>query len=534
MIVHLPEAAGRALPAPAGAKRSASPGDAPEGLRARTLSGLKWTYLGALTSGVLQVGVTATLSRLLAPADYGLMAAAGLFLRFGSYFSEMGVGQALVQKPAISPEDIRAAFASSSALGVLAGAAVAAAAPWARLILDTPQVVPVVRLVALSLALNGLACASLALLRRGLRFGILAGIEVASYFAAYAFLGIPLALAGCGVWALTAALLAQPALTLVLAYAAARHPLRPCPRWRPCRGLLAYGSQLSLTGFAEYLFFFAEPSAVGRVWGGATLGVYNRATLVANLPGSQLSAALMKVLFPAFSRVQADAPRMAAGYLQGLTAMNLVTIPVACGMVPAARDLVLTVLGEQYAAAAPLIQVLGWALPVGMAASVAATITNARAEICSRLLQQVGLCAVMWAVVFGAAEHGVRAVALASVAVQAVRLMAFQRLALRSLALPARVLPATVVPGLWAGLLASAAVVAAAMALPQAAPAARLAVEIGAGALAWTGFCLARLPRQLAPVVLFALDASGAAMRMPALARYRLRLASSLRAGVTC
>ncbi len=496
-------------------------------LRARTLRGLQWTYLAALLSGVLQIGVTAVLSRLLTPADYGLMAAAGLFLSFGSYFSEMGVGQALVQKLTLSEEDTRAAFTAASLIGLAASAMVFAGAPWARAILDAPRVVGLVRVISLALLLKTLASTSLALLRRQLRFDVLARIEVISYAAGYGLLGIPLALAGAGVWALAAPLLTQPLLALAMAYASARHRLRPCLRWRPCRGLLGYGSQLSLTGFAEYLFFFAEPCSVGRSWGGAVLGIYNRAAMVANLPGTQLSTALMKVLFPAFSRVQADPARLASGYLQGLAAMNLVALPIAAGIAPAARDLVLTVLGNQYLGAVPLVQILVFALPLGMAAGVASALTNARGEMRDRLGQQVGLCALMWAAVWLAVPRGVRAVALASLAVQLMRVAAFQRLALRSLKLPARALGAAAGPGLLAALVVAAAVAAVAWVLPAAPPPARLAVEISVAALAWAGFCLLCLPRQLVPFLLYALDASGAG-RLRALARYRMHLAASL------
>lgn len=497
-------------------------------LTARTLRGLKWTYLAALCSGLLQVGVTATMSRLLTPADYGLIAAAGLFLRFGSYFSEMGVGQALVQKPEVGDEDIRAAFTASSGIGLLATAVLFACAPLARAILDSSQVVGVVRLLSLCLLLNGLASASLNLLRRNLRFDVLSKIEVGSYAIGYGVLGIPLALAGCGVWALSAALLAQPLLTLVFAYAAQKHSLRLSLAWRPHRALLSFGSKMSFTGFAEYIFFFAEPSVVGRMWGSAVLGIYNRATMLALLPGSNLSTALMKVLFPAFACVQNDTRRMASAYFRTLAAVGLVTLPVAFGMMAAAKDIVLAVLGTQYVNAGQLVQILVLGFPISMFASVAANVTNARAEIGRRLGRQAVLCAVIWLAVFVGAHWGVAGVAVASLSVQAVRWLAFHQLAKLSLGATWRITINALRPGFLLGLSVAGAVFIVAQRGPANPPLVRLGCEIGAAALVCLVFAIWFLPAQVAPFVVRVLDASPEIAHLSPLAWYRNHIAASL------
>ena len=99
---------------PSALDHRATPSGEKSSLTASTLRGLKWTYLATIVGAIVQVSITAVMSRLLTPAEYGVVAAAGLFMRFSSYFSEMGVGQALVQKPSLSEDDVRAAFTASS------------------------------------------------------------------------------------------------------------------------------------------------------------------------------------------------------------------------------------------------------------------------------------------------------------------------------------------------------------------------------------------------------------------------------------
>src|SRR6266404_3595628 len=89
-----------------------------ENLTSKALRALNWGYLSTITNAVMQIGFTAVLARLLNPDAYGLIAMAGLILRFGSYFANMGIGSALIQKDELTTEEIRAGFTSSVLLGL--------------------------------------------------------------------------------------------------------------------------------------------------------------------------------------------------------------------------------------------------------------------------------------------------------------------------------------------------------------------------------------------------------------------------------
>ena len=493
-------------------------------LTLETLQGLKWTYLATACSAVLQIGVAATMSRLLKPSAFGVIAAAGLFLRFGSYFSEMGLGSAVVQKPVVTDEDIRASFTASTTIGCLVALVVWSCAPLSSHLLANPEVVPVTRLLSVSLALSGLACTSLGLLRRRMNFGVLSLIEVSSYVLSYGAVGIPLAIAGAGLWALTAVLLLQPLLTLCFAYYSVRHSLRPCLRWECHKALLAYGSKLSITSFAEYLFFFAETAVVGKFWGDVVLGIYSRASLIANLFNQNACTAMMKVLFPAFSRAQGDRGRLASAYLSTVTIIGLITMPLALGMVPAAKDIVLIVLGAQYKDAPNLVQVVVLAVPFSMLASVAATICNVKDKVGTRLIQQLCLCIFMWTAVCLAAPWGLRAIATAAVISQALRFAAFQHLANRSLGLNWRDFSKAILPGFLLAGCVCAAVAMAAWGLPTSSAIIRLLIEVTLAAVVCSIMCLWFLPSHVTHLVALALTSITAVEKIPILVWYRSRL----------
>jgi lipopolysaccharide exporter len=70
----------------------ATPPD-PDGstLTARAASGLRWSYLGYGALMAANIAYTATISRLLDPVAFGLMALAQLVVLFAQFFVRMGL-----------------------------------------------------------------------------------------------------------------------------------------------------------------------------------------------------------------------------------------------------------------------------------------------------------------------------------------------------------------------------------------------------------------------------------------------------------
>ena len=145
----------------------------------------------------MQTGVTAVLARLLTPSEFGVVAMALVLLRFAQYFAQMGAGQAIVQKPELSERDVHAAFTSAALIGLAFCLLIVALAPLATVLFpDTPGVVPVMRVMSLTLLVGGLTATTQGLLRRRFAFRAIALAEIGSYLIGYALVGV--VLASCG------------------------------------------------------------------------------------------------------------------------------------------------------------------------------------------------------------------------------------------------------------------------------------------------------------------------------------------------
>ena len=462
-------------------------------LTTTTLHSMSWSTAATVVTAVLQIGYTAVMARLLTPAAFGLVALAGVVLRFGSYFSQIGLEQALVQKADMREEDVRAAFTSAALLGAGCAVALALGAPLATGVFHEPAVVPLVRVMGLTLLVNGLSATALAILRRQMAFRTLAVIDTVSYVVAYVGLGLGLAWHGCGVWSLVGASLGQAALMGVLAYGATRHPLRLYFHWPHYRPLLAYGSRITLTSFLEFVTSSLDTLLIGRLLGAALLGIYNRAAMLITLPLYLLTRSVARVIFPAFSQIQADGAKLHGTYLGSVTLVAAVVLPLGAGAAVAAPVLVRALLGPGWDAAVPVLRMLCAAVPLSLVTMFAGIVCDARAALRAKITANVLALATL--VVFFGLLHGYGLVGFAAALVlnEVVRTGLFMRLMHHELGLSYPRLGAAYGPGLLHGAAVAAALAAASRGLAHGAwPApVALALLLLSGAVVLTALMLA-------------------------------------------
>ena len=453
------------------------------------VAGLGWSALSTVVSAVCQLGFMAVLARLLDPAAFGLMAMAAIALRFAGFFAQMGFAQAIIQKARIEAEDTTAALLMALGIGALLYAAMALAAPIFARGFRSPELAPLIEVLALSLVLGALGSLPSALLRRQARFKRVNAIDVASFVVGYGGIGISCASLGLGVWSLVAATLAQQALQIVLGFLAVRYPLTWPVRRSAFAALWSFGSRYSVIGFLEFVSANVEMLYIGRWLGKVELGLFNRATMLVNLPVELGVGAVNKVLFPALAGMQSDRDRIADGFQILLLGIGLFSTTVACGIAAAAPDVVAVLLGTKWLGIAPLVSILALAVPP-MFMFVACGVTlDSLAELEPKLRLQALMLALRIALVLALAPWGLSGIACGAVAGELVRLVLGARLLQRRLGLaPARLgwLAALFVGNGLAVAIAvgSAAALAADLGLG---PVARVLVESLAGAVALAG-----------------------------------------------
>ena len=417
-------------------------------LASTAVRGVQWTTAATVLTAVLQIGYTAVMARLLPPAAFGLVAMAGVVLRFGSYFAEMGLGHALVQRTDIDTNDIRATFTASLGLGLAVAGLAWLGAPLAVLFLKNEAVVPLVRVQALGFILVGLGATATSLLRRDMRFDSIAKIEVVAYVLGYGGVGVTLAWLGNGVWSLVIASLAQQFFAAALSYLVARHSLRFIFKREPYARLLGYGSRVSVVGGLEFINGNLDTLLIGRLLGSVLLGIYNRAYMLLYLPMYFLTNSLARVAFPAFSKIQNDLPRVRALYLTSTTLITTAVLPVCAGVAVAAPELVEVLLGPRWAASVPILRVLCFSIPLTMSTLLAGVVADARANLHQKIILNLGYMVLLSTLFWSLKGYGLAGIAVGIGTGELVRTFLYMRVTHRDIGIPYLRLLAVYRPGL--------------------------------------------------------------------------------------
>jgi lipopolysaccharide exporter len=419
---------------------SAQPGPTPTNMTAQTAYGLRWFYLSTMALMVANLAYTATISRLLAPAAFGLVAIANLVVLFTQFFARMGLASALVQKPDLSKDEIRASSTAGIVIGLVCFVLVWILAPAFAALFRQPAVVPILRGMGVSFVFMGWSMTGLGLLRRELRFRTLSLISIGTYVFAYLVVGVGLALLGAGAWSLVAASVTSTAIQAIWQYALVRHPMRPVLRWEPYREVCSYGARLSGAYLLDYVGGNLDTFTVTRIASTSVLGQYTRAYYLVFQPLSNyLAQALTNVLFSTLSRIQEDLSRLRRAYHSVLSLGNLMLFPACAGIAVAAPQLVQLVLGPQWNLAVGLVPWFALAGGCHVASQLAQLLADARAELNRSLAVQTVYIVVLTALillVLPFRSHGVWVIAAAVAAAEVLRYAGYLALARRVLVLP--------------------------------------------------------------------------------------------------
>lgn len=338
-------------------------------LTSQAVSGTAWSGLSTIGRQVLTIASVATVARLLGPRAYGVIGMANLLIVFILYFRDLGTGSAIVQRRHVSDSLLSSLFWVNCCFGFVLSSMVAIASPLAAEFFKTPELIPILCVLAFSFWLSCCSVTQMSMLIREMRFRALATTDLSAALASY-MVALTFAYRGFGVWALVFANLANSTVTLT-GYGLASGWK---PKWEfnlpEVRSIAKYSLNLSGFGLMNYFSRNADNITVGRVLGQAPLGVYQMAYNLMLTPIQNISAVISQATFPAFARIQDDNERFRQAYVRSCMLIALITFPVLAGLGVVADPMIRAILGERWVGAIGIFHILA---PVGLFQSVYTT-----------------------------------------------------------------------------------------------------------------------------------------------------------------
>lgn len=306
-----------------------------------------WLGFFNLLSQLISWTATIVVARLLSPGDYGLMAMATVLTGYVQVFYEMGIGAAVIQREHVTDEELSSLFWALVFWGaVLALFCLLLAYPTV-LVFQEPRLFHVTQAAAALLVLGTAFVVPGAILRRQLRFKAFGFVSAIATVCSCITM-VPMALFGAGVWTLIGGVYARSIVSIVLAFVVSG--------WRPqfhfhhqeTVPYLRFGLPVVGGASLKYLYHQAPIFFGGRAYTPAVMGHYSLAFQLASIPNDKILALINSVSYPLFSRMQNDAEQFRHFYLRLSQFVAFIVLPVYCGGMFLAGDLIPWALGEKW------------------------------------------------------------------------------------------------------------------------------------------------------------------------------------------
>lgn len=333
----------------------------------KTRRGVKWSVIDQVVRQLVTLVISGVLSRLLTPAEFGLLGMVTVAIGFLQVLKDIGLGSSIIQKQGITSEEQSTIFWLNLILGAVMAVVLVIIAPFIAAFFDEPQLTLLIRVMSINFIISSMAIVPDAL--------IMKAIDFKSYFfrnfgttVLGGVLGILMAFKGYGVWALIGQSLLTTTAGLFISFGMIK--------WRPqfifkiglLKSHLRYSAPLLADSSINYWVRNIDNLLVGKYLGAVQLGIYTRAYNLMLLPIRQISSTLSRVMFPSFSLIQHDKEKMWEQYCKMMSLVAMISFPVMVLLGVYAREAILIVYGHQWMEVVPIFKILCF---LGAAQSIA-------------------------------------------------------------------------------------------------------------------------------------------------------------------
>jgi len=332
-------------------------------IRAKVLSGLRWTVTARFASQLFNWVVTIIVIRILSPEDYGLLAMATVFIGFLSLLGTLGLDVPLVQNKDLTEGERRQIFAAIILANLTFFSGLQLCAPLIADFFDEPLLISIVRVLSIGFIFEIFIILPLVQLDKEISFKQRSIVElITSVFASLSILLF--ANHGFGVWSLVFGSLILNAGRTIGMNIISPDWCKPDFFFTGVKQLFSSGGFVVLGRCLRYIHAGSDKLIGGRVMGADLLGYYAVAYHLASFPIEKLSGLVQSIAFPAFSKAQQITDKTGAYFLKANQVACVITFPVFFGISCTAPELVKIFLGEKWESVILPLQILALVMPL--------------------------------------------------------------------------------------------------------------------------------------------------------------------------
>ena len=306
-----------------------------------------WRLLERIGAQGVTFVVSVVLARLLDPTVYGTVALVTVFTTIMQVFVDSGLGNALIQKKDADDLDFSTVFYFNVVACAVLYGVMYFCAPLIAAFYERPELTPIVRVLSLTLIISGVKNIQQAFVSKNMLFKRFFYSTLGGTFGAAA-IGIGMAAAGYGVWALVAQSLFNSLVGTVILWFTVR--------WRPkwmfsferLKGLFSYGWKLLVSNLLNTVYNDLRQLIIGKLYTSNDLAFYNKGHQFPQLVVTNINTSIDSVLFPAMASAQDERERVKAMTRRSIKISTYLMMPIMVGLAVCAEPFISLLLTDKW------------------------------------------------------------------------------------------------------------------------------------------------------------------------------------------
>lgn len=322
----------------------------------KVISNFLWRLMERFGAQIVTFVVSIVLARLLDPETYGTIALVTVFTTILQVFVDSGLGNALIQKKDADDLDFSSVFYMNLVVCVTLYAGMFFAAPLIAKFYDSPELTPVVRVMSLTLVVSGVKNVQQAYVSRNMLFKRFFAATLAGTIGA-AVLGIYLAWAGYGVWALVAQHLFNLTVDTIILWITVKWRPKWMFSWKRLKGLFSYGWKMLASSLLVTVYNDLTQLIIGKKYTSDTLAFFNRGKQFPYLISDNVNISIDSVLLPVLSKQQDSLDQVKATTRRSIGMSTYCIWPMMIGFAVCGKALISIILTEKWLPCVPYLVV---------------------------------------------------------------------------------------------------------------------------------------------------------------------------------
>lgn len=308
---------------------------------------LIWRFAERSGAQLVTFIVSIVLARILIPEDYGTVALVTVFTTIMQVFVDSGLGTALIQKKDADDLDFSSVFYFNFAICIILYLIMFFAAPFIAAFYNMLELTSIVRVISLTIVISGVKGVQHSYVSRNMLFKRFFYATLGGTIFS-AILGIAMACAGFGVWAIVAQQLSNTAIdTLILWITVKWRPNRMFS-WKRLKSLLGFGWKMLCSSLLDNVYNNLRSLLIGKIYSSADLAYYNEGNKFPNLIVTNINTSIDSVLLPTMSKEQDDKNRVKNMTRRSIMVSCYIMAPLMIGLACCASNVIAIVLTEKW------------------------------------------------------------------------------------------------------------------------------------------------------------------------------------------